>query len=240
MQRLLVSVRGKNEALEAVKGGAAIVDVEFPASALGTPYPLNVMAVRNSVPRHVLVSTNIGEEQGARRSTACQAAVGVGVAGADIIKAGLARMSLREAQYLGRGIVRSVRQLCPGKSVIPVVFADTEMARNFLDPVDEGVDLAVAIKADGALIDTFDKDAGKSLIDYLSEEQLRRFVRKCHRHGIQAWLAGSITAEQIQGLWALRTDVICVRAAACGIAEGKGRFGDVLASRVAALLPRSR
>ena len=41
-QRLLVSIRGRKEALAAVKGGAHIADVEFPASALGTPYPLNI------------------------------------------------------------------------------------------------------------------------------------------------------------------------------------------------------
>jgi len=48
-QRLLVSIRGRNEALAAVQGGAHIADVEYPASALGTPYPLNIMAVRQAV-----------------------------------------------------------------------------------------------------------------------------------------------------------------------------------------------
>ena len=33
-QRLLVSVRGSKEALAAVRGGAQIADVEYPASAL--------------------------------------------------------------------------------------------------------------------------------------------------------------------------------------------------------------
>src|SRR3989442_9538251 len=46
-QRLLVSVRGPIEALAAARGGAAIADVEYPASALGTPYPLNVQSVRD-------------------------------------------------------------------------------------------------------------------------------------------------------------------------------------------------
>ncbi len=46
MQRLLVSVRGPNEAVAAARGGAHIADVEFPGSALGTPYPLNVKTVR--------------------------------------------------------------------------------------------------------------------------------------------------------------------------------------------------
>lgn len=46
MGRLLVSVRGPKEALAAAEGGAHIADVEYPASALGTPYPLNIKAVR--------------------------------------------------------------------------------------------------------------------------------------------------------------------------------------------------
>lgn len=44
-----MSVRGPKEALVAARGGAQIADVEFPASALGTPYPLNIAAVRKSL-----------------------------------------------------------------------------------------------------------------------------------------------------------------------------------------------
>ena len=43
---LLVSVRGPQEALAAAEGGAHIADVEYPASALGTPYPLNIKGNR--------------------------------------------------------------------------------------------------------------------------------------------------------------------------------------------------
>jgi uncharacterized protein (UPF0264 family) len=45
--RLLVSVRGSVEALAAARGGSHIADVDYPASFLGTPYPLNIMAVRS-------------------------------------------------------------------------------------------------------------------------------------------------------------------------------------------------
>ena len=89
MQRLLVSVRGPKEALAAIKGGAQIADVEYPASALGTPYPLNIMTVRNRLNKagykKIPVSTNIGEVPGVRASS-CQAALGVSTSGADLIK----------------------------------------------------------------------------------------------------------------------------------------------------------
>ena len=62
MQRLLVSVRGPNEAVAAAKSGAHSADVEYPRSALGTPYPLNIKAVRRHLDEHgfkeVPISTN--------------------------------------------------------------------------------------------------------------------------------------------------------------------------------------
>src|SRR6266540_1201414 len=110
MGRLLISVRGPNEALAAAKGGAHIADVEYPASALGTPYPLNIKAVRARLDGEGFgsrpISTNIGEDQ-PRRSTACQAALGVALAGADHIKCGLAGFDKKAASYLGRNLVRS-------------------------------------------------------------------------------------------------------------------------------------
>lgn len=52
-QSLLVSIRGKEEALAAIRGGAHIAGVEYPASTLGTPYPLNIRMVRNALPKEI-------------------------------------------------------------------------------------------------------------------------------------------------------------------------------------------
>src|SRR5688572_16425466 len=131
--KLLVSVRGPVEALAAASGGARIADVEFPASALGTPYPLNVAAVRDRLRKQhprVAISTNIGEMQH-ERANACQAALGVATAGADLIKFGLAELPLNAAVYQGREIVRTVRKWYPKKGVFPAVFVDEDMQRFF-------------------------------------------------------------------------------------------------------------
>ena len=232
MQMLLVSVRGLKEAIEAVGGGAHIVDVEYPASALGTPYPLNICAIRKKVPRRVLVSTNIGEEQ-ARRSTAAQAVLGVATAGADMIKAGLAGMDNKEASYLARSIVRTVKHWHPRKKVIPAFFADTKLAR-VLDPIEEAPALAAKVKADGVLIDTFDKTKGKRLVDYYDYDDIKVFVRSCHRKHIEAWIAGSIQKEELPSFWATGVDVICVRGAAC--ARTDDRMGRVRAEIVRGLV----
>lgn len=232
MQRLLVSVRGKNEAIEAVNGGAHIADAEYPASALGTPYPLNIWTIRQGIPKRVLVSTNIGEEQ-PRRSTAAQAALGVATAGADIIKAGLAKMDFEDAAYLADSIVRTVKHWYPKKIVVPTFFADTILAE-ILDPIEEAPALSSKVKADGVLIDTFEKTKGKHLVDYYGYDDIRTFVKTCHKHHLQAWIAGSIRKEELPFFWNAGVDVICVRGAACGKTDD--RMGKVRAEIVEELV----
>lgn len=238
MQRLLVSIRGSSEAIEAAKGGAQIADVEYPASALGTPYPLNIMSVRNSLDRHryrrILVSTNIGEVQSVRAS-ACQAALGVAVAGADLIKFGLAEQSPDAATYLADTIVRTVRRFFSKKKLYPAVFVDEDMCR-FFDPFSDAEALARESKADGILIDTFNKLIGKSLSDCCSLADIRSFSKTMHKLGKEAWIAGSITREELPAYWNTGVDVICVRGAACAKETGGGRFSEVRASIVKTLV----
>ena len=238
MARLLVSVRGPVEALAAAEGGAHIADVEFPASALGTPYPLNIKAVRERLDQndyqHVRVSTNIGEDQ-PRRSTACQAALGVATAGADFVKCGLAGFDPKAATYLGRSLVRTVKEWWPEKKVYPAVFPDEAYAVSF-DPLEDGPALVEEIKCDGLLIDTYDKSIGKGLLDYYTIAQLTKLVNDLHALQKEAWLAGSVSAAQLPDLWNTGVDVICVRGAACEQLEGEGRFGEVSTEIVKALV----
>lgn len=219
MQKLLVSIRGKNEAIEAVKGGAQIADVEYPVSALGTPYPLNICSVRKIIPKRILVSTNIGEEQ-AHRSTAAQAALGVATAGADIVKVGFASMQYKEASYLASNVVRSVKHWYPKKKVIPTFFADSELVSIF-NPIVEGPKLAPKVNANGVLIDTFDKMKGKRLVDYFTYNEIKKFVKKCHPVGVEAWIAGSIKLDELRPFCETGVDVICVRGAACGSTDDR-------------------
>ncbi|MCJ7497133.1 MAG: (5-formylfuran-3-yl)methyl phosphate synthase [candidate division Zixibacteria bacterium] len=239
-QKLLISVRGKKEAIDAYRGGAHIIDVEYPKSALGTPYPLNIQAVRKALPGKIKVATNIGEEQRERRSTACQAVLGVALAGADIIKVGLAGYSYKEASYLGRSVVRTIKHWFPRKKVIPAVFADKDK-RKFFDPIKEGPKLGKRIKADGILIDTFSKRSKQNrLTNLLTLEEIIKFVSKCHSNKLEAWIAGSITVEEIPKLWKTGVDVICVRGAACK--KGTSRMSKIsrnLVEKLIATIPSS-
>ncbi len=237
MQRLLVSVRGPVEAEAAARGGAMIADVEFPASALGTPYPLNVAAVKSRVKKkhpRVGISTNIGEIQ-RERANACQAALGVATAGADLIKFGLAELPLKAATYQGREIIRSVRKWFPKKKLYPAVFIDTDMQRYF-DALLESPQLAKDIDANGVLVDTFEKGIGKGLLDYVTVKDIAVWIRKLHAMGKEAWIAGSITKQELPELWRAATDVICVRGAACEQQRDAGRFGAVSAKIVKELV----
>jgi uncharacterized protein (UPF0264 family) len=229
MQRLLVSVRGPIEALNAIRGGAHIADVEYPQSALGTVYPLNIVGVRNRLDRNnfkkIPISTNIGEKQKIK-SSSCQAALGVALAGADYIKLGFAGLDFNEAVDLGGSIVRTIKHWFPKKKVYPAVFPEHKYSKKF-NPLKNGSELVKKIDCDGLLIDTFNKDIGKGLLDYYSVDELRKFVTDLHKIGKEAWLAGSVTAEQLPELWETKVDVICVRGAACEKLEGKIRFGKV-------------
>ncbi len=230
MQKLLVSIRGINEAIAAAEGGAHIADVEYPASALGTPYPLNINAVRTKLNEanfsKVQVSTNIGEVQQVRAS-ACQAALGVAIAGADLIKFGLAEQSPEAAIYLAKNIVRTVKKLLDKpKKLYPAVFVDEDMTR-FFKPLEHGIDLVNESGADGLLIDTYNKLIGKSLLDYMSIDDIKKFVDDMHSINKEAWIAGSVQEFELPDLWKTGVDVICVRGAACSTTEGKGRFGTV-------------
>jgi uncharacterized protein (UPF0264 family) len=235
MQKLLVSVRGKNEAMEAVKGGAHIIDAEYPGSALGTQYPLNIYAIREAVPLDRLVATNIGEKQFIW-STASQAALGVAFAGADIIKAGLAELNPTLALRVLKTIVHHVKYWYPWKIIIPAFFADVEL-RKCLNPITQSQEVALNAGAQGVLIDTFDKAKRMDLLSYYSLKDIERFVRKCHSMKIEAWIAGSIKRDQLPKLWETGVDVICVRAAACEVMKDTSiRMGKIKKEIVAELV----
>lgn len=150
------------------------------------------------------------------------------------MKCGLAELPFGPAAYLGKILVRTIKTHYPKKQVIPAVFVDDYM-QEFFKPFEEGCKLIEEIKADGLLIDTYNKSIGKDLLDYCSIKDIESFVEECHKIKKEAWLAGSITAEQLPSLWSTGVDVICIRGSACE-QTGRGRFGEVKAKIVAELI----
>jgi uncharacterized protein (UPF0264 family) len=98
--------------------------------------------------------------------------------------------------------------------------------------------LAKQIDCEGLLIDTYHKSIGMGLLDYYSIEQIATFVEDLYGLGKEAWIAGSISREEIHQLWATNVGVMCVRSAACFSSDAVDRFGNVQADIVRRLLPR--
>ncbi|MBL7995822.1 hypothetical protein JNM05_10680 [bacterium] len=235
MQKLLVSVRGPKEALVAIVGGARIVDAEYPESALGKVYPLNIATIKSLALKHkgITVSTNIGEKQ-LNRKTACQMGLGVATAGADIIKIGMAGLNRDKVEMLTDRVSRTIKHWYPRSKVIPAFFVDTALRKSF-DPFIQVAWLANFDKIDGILIDTYNKEIHKDLLDYVDVRKIKSFVDNCHKAKLEAWIAGSIKLTQIKKLWQTGVDVICVRSAACGSVTDRG--GTVRSELVSQLLP---
>lgn len=103
----------------------------------------------------------------------------------------------------------------------------------------EGPRLIKKIKADGILIDTFNKAIGKGLLDYCRLKDIIAFVKDCHKAKKEAWIAGSIVKDELPGLWETGVDVICIRGAACQKIK-EGRFSEVKASIVKDLVNVSK
>lgn len=149
-------------------------------------------------------------------------------------------MPLGEARSFGPDLVRTVRNWFPEKQLVPALFADERIRKWYIYPIKDGPDLANHMKADGLLLNTFDKGFGMGLLDYYNLTDIEKFVAKCHQRGLEAWLDGSIGLEELPGLWETGVDVICIRGAACEPGTGPGRFGEVktiLVKELAATIP---
>jgi uncharacterized protein (UPF0264 family) len=92
------------------------------------------------------------------------------------------------------------------------------------------------MKADGLVVDTLDKGIGMGLLDYYRLGEIEEFAAKCHDCGLEAWVGGSISREELPGLWAAGVDAVCIRGAACRPGSGPGRFGEITAARVSDLV----
>jgi uncharacterized protein (UPF0264 family) len=115
------------------------------------------------------------------------------------------------------------------------VFPEEEF-RRFFDPLADGPKLVERVGADGLLLDNYAKLIGKGLFDYYSPREVAEWVSSLHAAGKEAWIAGSLSKDDLPAAWATGVDVVCVRAAACAPRIGAERFGDVSSELVAQLV----
>jgi len=211
--KLLVSVKNRAEALEAVEGGGHIIDVKNPdEGALGANFPWVIRQVREVVPDEIEVSATIGDLPNLPGASSL-AALGATVSGADYVKASLFGVKTpSEAAYLIGEICRAAKEHEETTKVIAAGYADYEKI-GCLSPLEIP---AVAHKAgaDGAMIDVNVKTHG-GLFELLSDDELRGFVDESHELGLIVCLAGSLDKDDLARVFGLRADIVGVRRAVC-------------------------
>ncbi|MCS4541439.1 MAG: (5-formylfuran-3-yl)methyl phosphate synthase [Euryarchaeota archaeon] len=218
---LLVSPKNKQEAIEAIAGGAHIIDVKNPSEgSLGANFPWIIKEIRELTPPTIDVSATIGDLD-YKPGTAAQAALGAAFAGANYVKLGLfGKMTEDQAIDLVDKVVSAVNLFSPEIKVAVAGYADAHRI-GAIEPMLVPTITSKA-KAHVAMIDTAIKD-GKSTFDFLKETQLKIFIENAHRLGLIAALAGNLQKNDLIRVWKLKVDIAGVRTAVCK----NGRNGKV-------------
>ena len=225
MTGLLVSVRDASEALVALRGGAALIDVKEPLrGSLGAASPEVWRQVRDAMPAKVPCSAALGE---LRDVTAGQFAQWrCSLAGYQFAKLGLAGCG-EISDWQGHW-ERVLAELPPETGRVAVVYADWQ-STGAPSPA-EIFSAAIESNCTALLIDTFDKTRG-SIFENISRQEIQHFLSAARAAQLITVLAGSLTPLLIRELLPLAADFLAVRGAVC---RG-GRAGAVDEALVADL-----
>lgn len=207
---LMVSVQNLDEAIEALHGGADIVDVKNLQEALvGSAHPLTVKAVRDAIPgaRHASVTLGVVPNQA---GTVAMAVYAAGILDATSVKVGFMRTEYAQAVET----LLECREALNGfdTKLIGSLFADNPIYDG-LD-ADNMVQLARDGNCDGWLIDTLTKD-GRNLFDFIPEPRLREMVLEGKNDGMSTALSGHLRMEDLDELARINPDIVGVRGAVC-------------------------
>jgi uncharacterized protein (UPF0264 family) len=211
--KLLISPTNEKEAIEAIAGGADIIDVKNPAEgALGANYPWVIKKIRELTPKNLEVSCTLGEVPNLPGSISL-AALGAASLGVDYIKVGLYGLKTpQQATLLLQNVNQAAKECNPKIKVVAVAYADATKI-GAIDPllIPEIVKNA---QVEVAMIDTFIKD-GKTTFDHLTTEKVKEFVDSAHDFGLEVALAGSLRKQHLTIVHRLGADVVGLRGAAC-------------------------
>jgi uncharacterized protein (UPF0264 family) len=216
---LLVSVRSTDEALAALEGGAAVVDIKEPGRGpLGRAEVATWSAVRGVVPRATRVSVALGE-LAEWDGEILPASAWSGIA---YRKLGLAGTGPDWAARWAE-----VRDRNPGPPWVAVAYADWTEARS--PEPDAVLDEALSVPdCVGLLIDTWHKGRPSQV-----DDSWFPLISRAKAAGRLVALAGGIDHDAIRRLAPLGPDLFAVRGAACA---GGDRLSAIDPARVAALV----
>ena len=212
--KVLVSPMNLAEAIEALEGGADIIDVKNPSEgSLGANFPWVIREVVELVKKHGKeVSATTGDLL-FKPGTASLAALGAAVAGADYIKVGLYGVKNQEEAYeMMYAVVRAVKDFDDAKKVVAAGYGDYYRI-NAVSPL-ELPEVAAKAGADVVMVDTAIKD-GTTLFDHMKVDDVATFVEKAHENGLKCALAGNLGWNHMDLLKQLKPDIIGVRTMVC-------------------------
>jgi uncharacterized protein (UPF0264 family) len=223
--RLLVSVSSAAEALEAMAGGAHIIDAKNPADgALGAVTIEELRDINGAIGGRRPLTAAIGDAVGAEEARARAAAFAA--AGAGMVKIGFALSGLHRSV---EAILAAAVAGAGASGVVAVAFADGGAVG-----ADDVIAIAARAGARGVLLDTAGK-SGPGLAALIAPAALAAWIARAHRHGLMAAVAGQLKAADLPMVRDAGADVGGVRGAAC---DG-GRQGMVSRERVRRLVEAS-
>lgn len=212
MVRLLVSPTDELDALEAVKGGADIIDVKNPyEGSLGAAAPAMIRKIRNAVKKDIPVSAAVGDVPNLP-GTVAQAALGAAHAGADYVKVGLhGTLKEEDAAYILQRVLETLAEFGCECKVVAALYGDYLRAGT-LNPL-VLPDIAHSTGIETIMIDTAIKD-GRDLFVFMAEDEVASFIERGQEYDIEVALAGSLCGDSFKTAAKLRPDIIGVRTAA--------------------------
>jgi uncharacterized protein (UPF0264 family) len=224
MAKLLVSVRSASEAEAALEGGASIIDVKEPQhGALGCAATSAIVDVIQTVRGRVPVSAASGE-----LIDHSEISLKLGL---DFIKWGLARAG---CNWRHRLLHASSEWLSNGNcQPVAVAYADWRQAQS--PSTQDVLDFVRQNRWKVLLLDTFQKD-GRTLLDWMSYDEIGEICWRCRKHGILIALAGSLGSKEISKLLPVQPDIFAVRGAVCGGRDRMATVDSTLVGRIADLL----
>jgi uncharacterized protein (UPF0264 family) len=221
--KLLISPKNELEALEAIAGGADIIDVKNPnEGALGANFPWVIKRIKEITPKGIEVSCTLGDAPNLPGSVSL-AALGAASLGIDYVKVGLYGLKTsEEAAFLLKQINKAAKDCNPKVKVAAAAYADAKTIGS-IDP-SHLPKIAHEAQVDVAMLDTAIKD-GTNLFDHMNTAQLRAFIESAHDFGLQTAVAGSLRKQDLPVVYSLGADIAGLRGAACTNSDrNKGRL----------------
>lgn len=214
----MISVVSAAEALQALSGGAGLLDVKNPdEGSLGAQSPGIIREIRKITQGRVELSAAIGDMPNLP-GTAALAALGAAVCGADYIKVGLHGLRHEaEAIRMLRILRASISEY--NAKVIAAAYADYRR----IDSLNPAALPYICAEAEiaGCLVDTAIKD-GHTVFDFLQAADLVSLTDAAHKRGLLIGIAGALEKHHLPVLQHAGVDVSGLRTAVCHDGNRKG------------------